>query len=127
MTGRNTASDRSAFGTVRRAARTARRGAVLLLLAACSLLRLWLAVLALAVAVGTGWALVAVLALLLAGLFWPLRLAVFFGALELWHWPLPAALVIAAPRLVLMLPGLVAAYLASKRHPRPRWKSYRPA
>ena len=127
MTGRNTALDRSAKGTVRRAARAARRAAVLLLLAACSLLRLWLAVLALAVAVGTGWALVAALALLLAGLFWPLRLAVFFGALELWHWPLPAALVIAAPRLVLMLPGLVSTYLASKRHPRPRWKCYRPA
>jgi len=107
--------------------RTLRRAAVLLGLAACTLLRLWLAVLALAVAVGTGWAVVAVLALLLAGLLWPLRIAVFFGAVALWHWPLAAALLIAAPRLLLMLPGLIAAFLASKRHPRPRWSSYRPA
>jgi hypothetical protein len=106
--------------------------ALLLGLAACTLLRLWLAVLAMAVAIGTVWAIVATLALLLAGLrftglLWPLRMAVFFGAMVLWHWPLPAALVIAAPRLFLMLPGLVATFLASKRHPRPRWGSYRPA
>jgi hypothetical protein len=119
MPGRNTTLGRFANGMPRRAA-------LLVGLAACTLLRLWLAVLALAVAVGTAWAIVATLALLLAGLLWPLRMAVFFGALVLWHWPLPAALVIAAPRLVLMLPGLIATLLASKRHPRPRWSSYRP-
>jgi hypothetical protein len=115
---------------VRRVARAARRVAVLLGLAACTLLRLWLATLALAVAIGTGWSIVVALALLLAGLFftwllWPLRAAVFFGALLLWHWPFAAALVIATPRLFLMLPGLIATFLASKRHPRPRWASYR--
>jgi len=116
MPGRNT--DRSVTGMLRRAA-------LLLGLAACTLLRLWLAVLALAVVIGTGWAMVTTLALLLAGVLWPLRVAVFFGALVLWHWPLPAALVIALPRLILVLPGLIATLLASKRHPRPRWTGYR--
>jgi hypothetical protein len=99
---------------------------LLLGLAACTLLRLYLAVLALALAIGPGWAIVLALALLLSGFLWLLRIAVFCGALMLWHWPLLAALVIAAPRLPLMLPGLVSTFLASRRHPRPRWTSYRP-
>ena len=99
---------------------------LLLGLVACTLLRLYLAVLALALAIGPGWALALALALLLTGLLWALRIAVFCGALMLWHWPVLAALVIAAPRLPLMLPGLISTFLASRRHPRPRWTSYRP-
>jgi hypothetical protein len=57
----------------------------------------------------------------------PLRIAVFFGALVLWHWPLLVALIVAAPRLVLMLPGLMSTFLASRRHPRPRWSRFKPA
>jgi len=64
--------------------------------------------------------LVAVL-LLLAGWLRPLRIAAFFGLIVLWHWPLLAALLVAAPRWLLMLPGLISTLLARLRHPRPRW------
>jgi hypothetical protein len=96
-------------------------------LAAFELLRVWLGVLALAQLVGAGWAIVLAVALLLSGWMLPLRIAVFFGALALWHWPLLAALIVAAPRLVLMLPGLISTYLASRRHPRARWSRFKPA
>jgi len=96
------------------------------LLAALTLLRLWLAVLGLAVLLGPGWAIVVLLVLLLTGVLWPLQLAVFFGALMVWHWPLLLAFAMAAPRLILMLPGLVSTFLAAKRHPRPRWSPYQP-
>ena len=65
-------------------------------------------------------------ALLLSGLMLPLRIAVFFGALAVWHWPVLLALIVAAPRLVLMLPGLISTFLASRRHPRPRWSRFKP-
>jgi hypothetical protein len=54
-------------------------------------------------------------------------MAVFFGALALWDCPLLVALIVAAPRLVLMLPGLISTFLASRRHPRPRWSRFKPA
>jgi hypothetical protein len=96
-------------------------------LAALMLMRAWLGVLALAQLVGPGWAIVLAVVLLLSGFMLPLRIAVFFGALALWHWPLLVALIIAAPRLVLMLPGLISTFLASRRHPRPRWSRFKPA
>jgi hypothetical protein len=96
-------------------------------LAAFMLLRAWLGVLALAQLVGLGWAVVLAVALLLSGFMLPLRIAVFFGALALWHWPLLVALIVAAPRLFLMLPGLISTFLASRRHPRPRWSRFKPA
>ena len=96
-------------------------------LATFMLMRAWLGVLALAQLVGLGWAIVLAVALLLSGFMLPLRIAVFFGALGLWHWPLLVALIVAAPRLVLMLPGLISTFLASRRHPRPRWSRFKPA
>ena len=96
-------------------------------LAAFALLRVWIAVLGLAQLIGVAWALVLTVALLLAGLMLPLRIAVFFGALAVWHWPALLALILAAPRLVLMLPGLVSTFLASRRHPRARWSRVKPA
>lgn len=96
-------------------------------LAAFALLRVWIAVLGLAQLIGVAWALVLTVALLLAGLMLPLRIAVFFGALAVWHWPALLALILAAPRLVLMLPGLISTFLASRRHPRPRWSRFKPA
>jgi len=71
-----------------------------------------------------GWAIVLSMALLLSGFMLPLRIAVLCGALAVWHWPLPLAVIVSAPRLVLMLPGLISTFLASRRHPRPRWKRY---
>jgi hypothetical protein len=90
-------------------------------LAAFVLMRVWIGVLGLAALVGPAWAIVLVAVLLLSGLMLPLRIAVFFGALAVWHWPVLLALIVAAPRLVLMLPGLISTFLASRRHPRPRW------
>jgi hypothetical protein len=95
-------------------------------LAAFALLRIWLGVLALAALVGQAWAIVLVAVLLLSGLMLPLRIAVFFGALAVWHWPVLVALIVAAPRLLLMLPGLISTFLASRRHPRPRWSRFKP-
>jgi hypothetical protein len=96
-------------------------------LAAFALLRAWLAVLGLAELVGVAWGIALTIALLLVGLMLPVRIAVFFGALAVWHWPALLAVVVAAPRLVLMLPGLISTFLASRRHPRPRWSPFKPA
>jgi hypothetical protein len=103
------------------------RVALLALLAAVSVLRLWLATLGLAQLIGVDWAIALALGLLLTGILWPLQIAVFCGALLVWHWPPPLALLVAAPRLILMLPGLISTFLAGRRHPRPRWSSIRPA
>ncbi len=95
-------------------------------LTAFVLLRIWIAVLGLGLLVGAPWAIVLAAVLLLSGLMLPLRIAVFFGALVVWHWPVLVALIVAAPRLLLMLPGLISTFLASRRHPRPRWSRFTP-
>jgi hypothetical protein len=50
-----------------------------------------------------------------------LQIGAFVAAMSLWHWPWFPALLIAAPRQVLMLPWLVARLLARFRHPSPKW------
>ena len=97
------------------------RIAALAALAAVTLLRVWLGVLGLAELIGVDWAIVVGLALLLCRLSLPLQIAIFAGALTAWHWPLLPALMVAAPRLILVLPGLISTLLAGRRHPRPRW------
>jgi uncharacterized membrane protein len=96
-------------------------------LAAFTALRLWLAVLGLAQIVGLGWAIAVAASLLLLRLIWPLQIAVLLGALLVWHWPPALAVIVAAPRLILILPGLISTFLASRRHPRPRWSAIKPA
>jgi hypothetical protein len=96
-------------------------------LAAFALMRVWIGILALAQLVGLPWAIGLVVVLLLSGWMLPLRIAVFFGALWVWHWPALVALIVAAPRLFLMLPGLISTFLASRRHPRPRWSRFKAA
>jgi hypothetical protein len=56
----------------------------------------------------------------------PVRIGAFLTALLIWHWPALAALLLAAPRLLLMLPGLIATALSTLRHPPPRWPPGRP-
>jgi hypothetical protein len=102
------------------------RVVLLALLAALSALRLWLATLGLAQLIGVEWALALALGLLLMGIVLPLQIAIFCGALLVWHWPPLLALMVAAPRLLLMLPGLISTFLAGRRHPRPRWSSVKP-
>lgn len=72
-------------------------------------------------ALGPLWALAAALLVLAFGAWLPLRVGVFLGAVVLWHWPWFAALALAAPRLLMLLPGLIASALARLRHPRARW------
>jgi hypothetical protein len=99
---------------------------LLVALAGFTLLRLWIAVLGLARGIGLAWALVLALALLLSRWLLPLQIAVFIGALMVWHWPLLVALIVAGPRLILLLPGLISTFLAGRRHPRPQWTSFKP-
>jgi hypothetical protein len=96
-------------------------------LTALTLLRLWVGVLGLAQFTGLAWAIALALALLLCGWLPVLQIAVFFGSLMVWHWPVLLALLLAAPRLLLVLPGLISTFLAGRRHPRARWSSYKPA
>jgi len=86
----------------------------------------WACLLGLATGVGMVWALCITAALLWLRLFRLLQLSVFLGAMAIWHLPILIALVLAVPRAFLMLPGLVSTYLASRRHPRPRWSHGRP-
>jgi len=72
--------------------------------------------------VGPVWA-VAALAALLLRLSLPIRAGVFLGAINLLHWPWLVALILAAPRLFTILPGLLATQIARRRHPRPLWPS----
>jgi len=100
------------------------RGIVaLLLLWAYRLGRCALALLALAHAFGSSWAILLVLVLLVVRLTWGIRLAAMAGLMLLWHWPWWVALPVAAPRLLLVLPGLSRWGLARLRHPRPRWSA----
>jgi hypothetical protein len=95
-------------------------------LAAFLALRIGIGVLALAELIGVGWALVLAGGLLLCGFLLPLRIAVVYGAVTLCHWPLVLAVILAAPRLILVLPGLISTFLAARRHPRARWSPYAP-
>jgi disulfide bond formation protein DsbB len=98
------------------------RGFVVLLL--CWLYRLARCVVAglgLAALIGPIPAAVAVLLCAALRLQWGLRILAALALWHLWHWPLWVAVPAAAPRLVLMLPGLITIGLARLRHPRPRW------
>jgi hypothetical protein len=55
----------------------------------------------------------------------PVRIGAFLALTALWGWPWYAALLIAVPRLPLVLPGLISNALAKRRHPRPLWPSLR--
>ena len=70
---------------------------------------------------GTLWAVIAAIAVLALRFNLAIRVGAFLTMVVLWRWPWIAALALAAPRLFLVLPGLVAAALAHLRHPQPRW------
>ncbi|HEY3808940.1 MAG TPA: hypothetical protein VGL50_03300 [Steroidobacteraceae bacterium] len=77
------------------------------------------------VGLGPAWAVLALAALALFRFYVPLRLGVLLGAVGLLGWPWFVALIIAVPRLVLMLPGYASMLLARARHPRPVWTGVR--
>jgi hypothetical protein len=72
-------------------------------------------------ALGAPWA--SALVLLAACARWTVLLQIGAAAtlIALWGWPAPLALIIVAPRLITVLPGLIRTWGASVRHPRPRW------
>jgi len=54
----------------------------------------------------------------------PIRIGVVLAAAYLWELPWIVALLLAAPRIPLMLPGLISTALARVRHRRPIWRSF---
>lgn len=88
-----------------------------------ALTAVWLAAAtaALAVPFTLAGAVVTVAILVLSRSFRALQLAALVGLIWIWHLPVLLALLLAVPRIVLILPGLVATWLASRRHPRLRW------
>ncbi len=86
------------------------------------LARAAVALVGLAAWLGDAWAVLIVALAAAARLHWVLRLAAFLTLLLLWRWPWWAALLLAVPRLLLVLPGLINTAVARVRHPRPRWQ-----
>src|ERR1700683_3526050 len=70
---------------------------------------------------GAPWAVIGAIALRALCLYLAIRVGAFLTMVALWRWPWIGALALAAPRLFLILPGLVATVLAQLRHPQPRW------
>ena len=93
----------------------------MLLLWLYRLARCVLAGLALASLIAPSLAAIAVLLCVALGLQWALRLLAAYALWRLWHWPIWAAVLAAAPRLVLMLPGVITIWVARLRHPRAHW------
>jgi len=96
---------------------------VLLWLLLAAFAALWVAacLTGLSLIAGLLWGLVIGAVLAWLRLTWLLQLAACFGAWSLWHWPIVAAVLLAVPRMALVLPGLASSHLASLRHPRARW------
>jgi len=98
---------------------------VLLAVAAFRLTRAVIGTIGLQHELGLPWALLALACLVLFRLALPIRIGAFIALMSLWGWPWYAALLFAAPRLPMMLPGLLSSALARYRHPRPLWPSAR--
>jgi hypothetical protein len=96
--------------------------AALIALAALRTARLVIGAIGLQHELGMAWALLAAACLILFRFTLPIRIGAFLGLMSLWHWPWYAALVFAAPRLILVLPGLASTTLAHWRHPRAVWR-----
>jgi hypothetical protein len=73
-------------------------------------------------ALGIVGAIIGVASVLLFRFTWFIRCGAFLALISLWHWPWFAALLFAAPRIILMIPGLAATARAKWRHPRPLWR-----
>jgi hypothetical protein len=71
---------------------------------------------------GPAWAVTGLAALILLRLTILVRIGVLLAAAYLWALPWVVALLLAAPRIPLMLPGLISTALGRLRHPRPVWR-----
>ncbi|HEX4376472.1 MAG TPA: hypothetical protein VHZ99_04905 [Steroidobacteraceae bacterium] len=96
---------------------------VLALAGFIAFITIWLAAAtaALAVPFTLAGAVVTVAILVLSRSFRALQLAALVGLIWIWRLPVLVAVLLAVPRIVLILPGLVATWLAGRRHPRLRW------
>lgn len=101
----------------------ARSGLLLLLLGAYRLARCALVWIGIGHGLGPLWATALVLLALLMRWRLLLQAAAALTLIAWWHWPVPLALLVVAPRLVTVLPGLIRTWGASVRHPRPRWSA----
>jgi hypothetical protein len=99
------------------------RTVAILALAGFYALRGWAGFIGFQYMVGLAWALGLVAALLWLRFTALLQLGVLVGAMAVWRWPIVVALFLAAPRIFLVLPGLISTFLASRRHPRARWQA----
>ncbi len=105
-------------------ARTAGRSLLAALLLLYPLVRCAVAAVGLMHWPGGGWGVAALLVAVCLRWTLPWQVAALLTLVRLWHWPILAALVCVAPRLVMILPGLVSSWLATLRHPRPRWDTW---
>jgi hypothetical protein len=71
---------------------------------------------------GPAWAVAGLASLILLRFTILIRFGVLLAAAYLWALPWIVALLLAAPRIPLMLPGLISTALARLRHPRPVWR-----
>jgi hypothetical protein len=71
---------------------------------------------------GPAWAVTGLAALILLRLTILIRIGVLLAVVYLWALPWVVAVLLAAPRIPLMLPGLISTALARLRHPRPVWR-----
>ena len=86
----------------------------------------WACLAGLGLGVSIGWAVLIAAAIAWLRQIWLLQIVAFLGALLVWRWPVVPALLLAVPRALLVLPGLISTYLAGRRHPRVRWSYIRP-
>lgn len=96
--------------------------AALTALAAFRVARLVIGTIGLQHELGIAWAVIGAASLILLRSTPLIRVGALLAAVSLWRWPWFAALIFAAPRIALVLPGLVASGLAQWRHPRPVWR-----
>lgn len=61
------------------------------------------------------WGWIALIASFVLRFTLPITIGSFFGALDVWHWHLAGAVVFAAPGLLLVVPGVLAAITSSAR------------
>ena len=97
----------------------------LALLTALAAAWVWACLAGLGLGVIIGWAVLIAAAIAWLRQIWLLQIGAFLGALLVWRWPVVPALLLAVPRALLVLPGLISTYLASRRHPRVRWSHIR--
>jgi hypothetical protein len=98
-----------------------RTALALALIGAYRLSRCAVAFIGLAHALGLPWG--SALMLLAVLLRWTplLQIGAALTLIALWHWLALLSLIAVAPRLLTVLPGLIRAWGARVRHPRPRW------